>query len=115
MPHVSIGNFTSKWSSKKSKSLGNYGFNAAGVVRYVGITERAAEVRFAEHLGATGTGRELLRYEVIQGATGLSRDAAKIMEQNLINTYGLGRNGGLLLNRINSIASKYWEALGIKP
>jgi len=27
----------------------------------------------------------------------------------------LGKNGGQLLNRINSIAPQYWFQLGIKP
>ncbi|PWG77901.1 GIY-YIG nuclease family protein, partial [Pararcticibacter amylolyticus] len=90
------------------------GIDAAGVVRYVGITERAASVRFAEHLNAIGTGRELLRYEVIEGATDLSRTGARILEQTLINQYGLHKNGGLLLNKINSIAPKYWKLYDIK-
>lgn len=80
------------------------GLDAAGVVRYVGITGRAATVRFGEHLSTIGTGKELLRYRVIDGATGLSKTQAKIWEQTLINQYGLQKNGGLLLNKINSIA-----------
>jgi hypothetical protein len=35
---------------------------------------------------------------------GLSRSDARAVEQALIEVHGLGRNGGTLLNRINSIA-----------
>lgn len=90
------------------------GFDAAGNVKYVGITMRDPLIRFAEHLAAEGTGKELLRYEVIQGATNLSKLSARILEQTLINQYGFVRNGGQLLNRINSIAPKYWALYGIR-
>ncbi len=88
-------------------------FDKAGIVRYVGITERQAAVRFGEHL-SSGTAKSLLRYEVVPGATNLSRTGARIWEQGLINQYGLQKNGGMLLNRINSIAPKYWWQHGIK-
>ncbi|KFE69552.1 hypothetical protein DB31_6527 [Hyalangium minutum] len=35
---------------------------------------------------------------------GLSREDARAVEQVLIELYGLQKNGGTLLNRINSIA-----------
>ena len=87
------------------------GIDIEGVVRYVGITGREALERFAEHLNAFGTGKELLRYEVVEGLTGLSRMEAKIQEQMLINEYGLAN----LLNKINSIAPKNWVRYGITP
>lgn len=90
------------------------GLDAAGNVKYVGITMRDPLVRFAEHLAAEGTGKELLSYYVVEGATGLSKLSARIWEQTLINQYGLIRNGGVLLNRINSIAPKYWALYGIR-
>ena len=86
------------------------GFNKAGVVEYVGITGRDAAVRFGEHLNS-GTARSLLRYEVVPGATNLSKTGARIWEQNLINQHGLNN----LLNVRNSIAPKYWFQYGIKP
>ena len=82
------------------------GVDSEGVTRYVGITKRTPEVRFGEHLRATGTGKELLDYRVIEGATGLSRNHARIIEQSLIDRHGLQKNGGLLLNKINSISPK---------
>ncbi len=88
------------------------GFDKAGVVRYVGITERAPAIRFAEHLNS-GTGKSLLQYRVVDGATGLSRTGARVWEQTLINQYGLQKNGGLLFNKINSIAPKNWSTFGI--
>jgi hypothetical protein len=39
---------------------------------------------------------------------------ARIGEQMRINLHGLQKNGGQLLNRINSVAQKYWELYGIK-
>lgn len=53
----------------------------------------------------------LLRYEVVPGATGLSRLDARIIEQQMINHYGLSN----LLNIRNSIAPKYWGKYGIAP
>jgi hypothetical protein len=90
------------------------GIDSQGIVRYVGITEREAGERFAEHLASLGTGKELLRYEVIEGATNLPRIGARVWEQSLINEYGLMKNGGQLLNKINSIAPKYWWRFGIQ-
>ena len=89
------------------------GIDKAGTVRYIGITERESAVRFAEHL-KSGTAKSLLQYYVINGATGLSRTEAKVLVQTLINRYGLPKNGGLLLNKINSIAPKNWWQYGIK-
>lgn len=89
------------------------GLDAAGNVKYIGITGRDVAVRFGEHLNS-GTARSLLDYRVIDGATGLSKTQARIWEQTLINQYGLGKNGGQLLNKVNSIAPKNWWQFGIK-
>lgn len=91
------------------------GVDASGTVRYVGITNRAPIARFTEHLNSFGTGKEFLRYDVIKGADNLTRTQARVLEQNLINQFGLQRNGGLLLNRINSIAPKNWGTFGVTP
>ena len=85
------------------------GFDKAGAVKYIGITGRDASVRFGEHL-SSGTARSLLRYEVVPGATNLSKTGARILEQNLINQHGLNN----LLNVRNSIAPKKWGQYGIK-
>jgi hypothetical protein len=87
---------------------------ATNTVKYIGITERAPAIRFAEH-AASGTARSALDYSVVPGATNLSRTGARVWEQTLINQYGLGRNGGQLLNLRNSIAPKYWWQYGITP
>ncbi len=100
-------------AAKGGSNLVYQGIDKAGVVRYVGITEREAAVRFAEHLNS-GTAKSLLQYRVVDGATGLSRTGARVWEQGLINQYGLQKNGGLLLNKINSIAPKNWWQYGIK-
>jgi hypothetical protein len=85
------------------------------VVKYVGITSRDLAVREAEHRAAEGTGKEFLKYEVVDGAENLTKLQARIWEQNLINDYGLEKNGGTLLNKINSIQQKYWGQYGINP
>ena len=89
-----------------------YGIDNMNNVRYVGITKRDPLNRFIEHLHS-GTERASLRYYPIEGAQGLSRIQARIIEQQLINTYGLGRNGGQLFNIINSISPRYWNNWGI--
>jgi len=86
------------------------GFDAAGIVRYVGITLRDPLVRFGEHLNSL-TARANLTYSVVPGATNLSRIDARVWEQTLINQYGLDN----LLNRINSIAPRFWDLYNIAP
>lgn len=70
--------------------------DAAGRVNYVGITNSLAR-RAAEHLRTKG-----IQIERVMG--GLSRGDARAVEQALIEIHRLGRNGGTLLNRINSIS-----------
>ncbi|MFA5952933.1 MAG: RHS repeat-associated core domain-containing protein, partial [Hyphomicrobium sp.] len=70
--------------------------NAAGDVQYAGITNNLAR-RAAEHLRGSG-----IQVEKLIG--GLSRSDARSVEQALIEIHGLGKNGGTLLNRINSIS-----------
>ncbi|TWI98619.1 RHS repeat-associated protein, partial [Mucilaginibacter frigoritolerans] len=82
---------------------------ATGEVKYVGITSREVTTRWAEHIAAGGE-KSLLRFETVEGATGLTRQQARIWEQNLINSHGLDN----LLNKINSIAPKNWSTFGIQ-
>ena len=89
------------------------GVDEYGVVRYIGMTSRGLLVRAAEHLRAIGTGRDMLRYRLVSSALSLSYTEARVMEQMLINQYGLSRYGGTLLNVYNSIAPKYWPMYGI--
>jgi len=69
-----------------------------GVTQYVGITNNLAR-RSAEHLAKKGINIQPLM-------KGLSRADARAVEQALIEIHGLGKNGGTLLNKINSISSK---------
>jgi hypothetical protein len=69
---------------------------AAGQTQYVGITNNLAR-RAAEHLSGKG-----IQIEKLMGR--LARSDARAVEQSLIEIHGLGKNGGTLLNRINSIA-----------
>ncbi len=88
------------------------GTDNEGLVRYVGITERQPELRFTEHLRSQ-TPRANLRYYPLNDFSDLSRIQARIIEQNLINTYRLGKHGGQLYNEINSISPRYWDKWGI--
>lgn len=75
-------------------------------VKYVGITSQFA-IRQATHLRKKGIFIE-------KALEGLSKADAKAVEQVLIELYKLPKNGGNLLNKINSIAKKnpaYGEAL----
>jgi hypothetical protein len=67
-----------------------------GVTNYVGITNNLAR-RAAEHLSSKGINIQPLMQN-------LSRADARAVEQALIEINGLGKNGGTLLNKINSIA-----------
>jgi hypothetical protein len=100
--------------AKLGSYIGYHGYDSSGVVRYVGITMRDAAERFGEHLAAKGTGKELLRYEAVEGAEGMTKLEARIWEQQQILKYKLGKEGGQLLNKINSIAQKYWQLYGIQ-
>ena len=81
-----------------------------GEVKYVGITKRDPQVRWDEHLNS-GTERATLKYDLVEGATGLSETNAHIWEQNLIKQYKLNN----LYNKVNSIAPKYWPLYNIQP
>ena len=86
------------------------GVNEDGEVKYIGITKRDPQVRWGEHLNS-GTERATLMYDLVEGATGLSKTNAHIWEQNLINHYGLNN----LYNKINSIEPRYWPQYNIQP
>jgi RHS repeat-associated protein len=82
--------------------------DSAGVVRYVGITDNLKR-RAREQLGKLG-----LEISAIPGLTNLSRPIARGIEQVLIETHGMSKAGGSLLNRINSISPQnpiYGEAV----
>ena len=65
-------------------------------VQYVGITNELAR-RMLEHLRSKG-----IRINKLMG--NLSREDARAVEQALIEIHGLRKNGGTLMNHINSIA-----------
>ncbi len=85
------------------KALAKGGMNvytstANGVTQYVGITNNFAR-RAAEHLSSKGINIQPLM-------KGLTTGDARAVEQALIEIHGLGKNGGTLLNKINSISTK---------
>lgn len=79
-------------------------------MKYVGITSREVAQRQAEHMKKAA----FQGLEFNEVATGLSKIDARVMEQTFINQFGLGKNGGQLLNQINSIAPSNWWMYGIK-
>ena len=66
-----------------------------------------------EHL-SSNTKRNTLEYRLVQRATSLTKNQARILEQQYINLYGLEKNGGRLLNQINSIAPSRWNSFNIR-
>lgn len=53
-------------------------------------------------------------YEAVPGISNLTKTAARVWEQGQINTFGLQKNGGQLLNKINSIAPQRWIQFGVQ-
>ncbi len=103
-PQVIFGMGTAAVRGGGASSGGVYqGIDSAGAVRYVGITERTPAIRFAEHANS-GTARANLQYETIPGTGALPNMQKRLYEQSLLNQYGLQKNGGQLLNKINSIS-----------
>jgi filamentous hemagglutinin len=104
----------SKDSDASGKASGNSGANVVanpgktsaytsaaddGSTRYVGITDNI-EARSAAHMSQKG-----IEIAPIPGLQGISREDARAVEQVLIEYYRLGKDGGPLLNKINSIAA----------
>ena len=82
----------------KGKNVVYTSTNADDVVQYVGITNNYAR-RAAEHLRDKGINIQPLMKD-------LSRSDARAVEQALIEIHGLQKNGGTLMNKINSISIK---------
>ncbi|WP_165497346.1 hemagglutinin repeat-containing protein [Phytopseudomonas dryadis] len=70
-----------------------------GVTRYVGITDDIVK-RGQAHLREKG-----IVVSKIRGLDNISRADARAVEQTLIDYHGLGKDGGTLINKINSISS----------
>lgn len=111
LPVVGHAATTGRIAKRVTKSADNLVYQstkADGTVDYVGITNNL-ERRAAEHLGQKG-----ISIDAIPGLSNLSRADARAVEQVLIESHGLGKNGGTLLNKINSISQKnpvYAESL----
>ena len=82
-------------------------------IGYVGITKRNPEIRIGEHLRSNSI-RNSLSYNTIKSTGNYSSIRAHILEQKIINYYKLQKNGGLLYNKINSLAPKKWPLYQIK-
>ena len=87
------------------------GVDKDNVIRYVGRTDRNPEIRFGEHY-RSGHMTSTLKFKPI--TRNIDHNSSRILEQELINKYGMQKNGGQLFNKINSISAKHWEKFGIK-
>ena len=74
-----------------------YSRNSQGIIDYVGITNNFSR-REAEW---ARKGRNIEHF-----VDGVDRTSARYVEQAVIDTFGMKKNGGLLDNKINSIAPK---------
>ncbi len=81
------------------------GRDGNGDLRYAGITKQDPQARFNQHGRATGSGREDLDYS--PRYSNFSEYGAHKMEQSYIDKYGMQKNGGQLLNKVNSISPSY--------
>ncbi|MCM1490670.1 MAG: RHS repeat-associated core domain-containing protein [Muribaculum sp.] len=98
--------------SEKKIYTGYFGRDDDEIIRYVGITGRDPDIRFAEHLNSK-TERSLLHYD--PETTFKTKLQARIWEQKQINKMGMKKFGGQLLNKRNEIAPSKWWLYGIKP
>ena len=106
------------WSGRPrpivNEATGNYtcyfGIDDKGNVRYVGITSQEPWERFNQHL-TSKTNRADLDY-VIKDMY-LTKTQARVWEQNMINKYGLIKNGGQLFNLRNEISPYKWFKYGV--
>ena len=90
-------------SDPSGNSVNVYGgFDASGALRYVGQTCRDVAVRAQEHLNSLDPQKQLI-YEKLYTVPDLL--TARGSEQSYIDTYGLSKNGGQLINQINSVSS----------
>ncbi|MCW3466439.1 DUF6443 domain-containing protein [Chitinophaga nivalis] len=103
---AAVVGITSKMASKSHSVY--QAIDATGTVRYVGRTSQRFEVRVAQHYANGKTG---LIFGELQ--TGLTYRQARKLEQQLINKYGMGSNGGQLLNEVNGISEKLWNLFDI--
>lgn len=93
-------------TGETGKNLVYLSKNADDAGQYVGITNNYAR-RAADHLRTKGINIEPLMQN-------LTRSDARAVEQVLIEYHGLYKNGGTLINKINSISTSnpvYGESL----
>lgn len=79
------------------------GYDAAGSMKYVGQTCRDVAVRAGEHLASGNPLKGTLDYRLLHQVPDLL--TARGSEQSYIDKLGLSKNGGSLINQVNSIAS----------
>lgn len=94
------------YSDPTGKTADNYtiygGFDAFGAIRYVGITCRDIAMRAGEHLNSLDPIRSSLTYKPLHIVGDLL--TARGSEQAYIDAYGMVKEGGQLVNKINSIS-----------
>ena len=88
------------------------GRDAENKIRYVGRTDRKPEIRFQEHFHDGSKKSIIVKFEPIK--TTLDHNSSRAAEQILINKYGMKKNGGDLINKVNSISPKQWKKFGVE-
>lgn len=78
-------------------------------VKYVGITSRGTSVRGAEH--AADPSKFGLQIKLV--GSNMTKYQARVWEQQQINQLGMQKNGGQLINKINSISPNRWAEFGL--
>jgi len=78
------------------------GFDASETLRYVGRTCRDVAQRTIEHLSSSDPVKANLDYRLLHKIPDILTD--KGSEQTYIDTYGLVKDGGQLVNKINSVS-----------
>lgn len=87
-------------------------YDKSGEVVYVGRTSQDLTKRFKQHLKDPDKAKAFK--EIVTKHAGLTIDEARKIEQQLINQHG-GIVDDKLMNKINSIAEKYWKEMEIDP
>lgn len=97
-------------SASIAKTQGVYSFNGASGNAYIGRSVDMS-ARVGQHSSTGKYPGGVVNTHTMSDATLLQ---VRIQEQNMINAAG-GVRSGQIENKINSIATKYWNDLNIKP
>jgi RHS repeat-associated protein len=91
--------------AKENTSSSVYvGVDKCNAIKYVGRTNQDPEARWAQHKSTINSGRDALDYYTFGPPGSYTEKQSTLLEQSLIVKYGMQKNGGQLINRINSVS-----------